>query len=80
VAENLTRTGVRRAGDDYQDIVALDVLVEWLEHLRRVMDEMDLRVSSFEHQIVTPRLLVLTVDEHSTLDGDCVSQVKHFDR
>ncbi len=29
---NRTRSGVRRAGDDYQDIVALDVLVDWLEH------------------------------------------------
>lgn len=32
MAENLTRTGVRRAGDDYQDIFALDILVEWIEH------------------------------------------------
>lgn len=30
-----TRTGVRRAGDDYQDGVALDLLVEWLEHPER---------------------------------------------
>jgi hypothetical protein len=30
-----TRTGVRRAGDDYQDVVALDLLVEWLEHPNR---------------------------------------------
>ncbi|MGA2145645.1 MAG: ATP-binding protein [Bryobacteraceae bacterium] len=30
-----TRTGVRRAGDDYQDIIALDLLVEWLEHPER---------------------------------------------
>lgn len=29
---NPTRSGVRRAGDDYQDVVALDVLVDWLEH------------------------------------------------
>ena len=29
---NYTRTGARRSGDDYQDIVALDILVEWLEH------------------------------------------------
>lgn len=28
----VTRSGARRLGDDYQDIVALDVLVEWLEH------------------------------------------------
>ncbi|MEX2302987.1 MAG: ATP-binding protein [Bryobacterales bacterium] len=27
-----TRSGVRRAGDDYQDIIALEVLVNWLEH------------------------------------------------
>jgi hypothetical protein len=27
-----TRTGARRSGDDYQDIIALDLLVEILEH------------------------------------------------
>ncbi len=27
-----TRTGVRRSGDDYQDVVALQLLVEMLEH------------------------------------------------
>ena len=27
-----TAPGVRRAGDDYQDIIALDLLVEMLEH------------------------------------------------
>ncbi|WP_157907200.1 hypothetical protein [Sorangium cellulosum] len=27
-----TRSGARRAGDEYQDIVALELLVEWLEH------------------------------------------------
>lgn len=30
-----TRTGARRAGDDYQDIVALEILVELLEHPTR---------------------------------------------
>lgn len=30
-----TRTGARRAGDDYQDIVALELLVEMLEHPTR---------------------------------------------
>ncbi len=30
-----TRTGARRSGDDYQDVVALDVFVEWLEHPER---------------------------------------------
>ena len=30
-----TRTGARRSGDDYQDVVALDLLVEWLEHPTR---------------------------------------------
>ncbi|MFN0070835.1 MAG: hypothetical protein ACKVVP_05025, partial [Chloroflexota bacterium] len=30
-----TRSGTRRAGDDYQDIVALDLLVELLEHPSR---------------------------------------------
>lgn len=27
-----SRTGARRSGDDYQDLLALEVLVEWLEH------------------------------------------------
>lgn len=27
-----TRSGARRAGDDYQDIIALEVVIEWLEH------------------------------------------------
>ncbi len=30
-----TRTGARRSGDDYQDIVAIDIFVEWLEHPER---------------------------------------------
>lgn len=30
-----TRTGVRRSGDYYQDIVALDIFVEMLEHPNR---------------------------------------------
>lgn len=30
-----TRTGARRSGDDYQDIVALDIMVEMLEHSDR---------------------------------------------
>ena len=30
--QQYTRTGARRAGDDYQDIIALEVLVEMLEH------------------------------------------------
>ena len=30
-----TRSGTRRAGDDYQDAVALDVLVDALEHADR---------------------------------------------
>jgi uridine kinase len=32
VASEYTRSGVRRAGDDYQDIIALALLIEWLEH------------------------------------------------
>ena len=28
----IKRSGTRRRGDGYQDVVALDVLVEWLEH------------------------------------------------
>lgn len=35
LAKKHTRTGVRRAGDDYQDLVALDLLVEFLEHPER---------------------------------------------
>jgi hypothetical protein len=31
----LTRSGTRRLGDDYQDVVALDVLLDWLEHTSR---------------------------------------------
>lgn len=27
-----TRSGTRRLGDEYQDLIALDVLVDWLEH------------------------------------------------
>jgi hypothetical protein len=32
VGSEYTRSGVRRAGDDYQDIVALELFVEMLEH------------------------------------------------
>ncbi|MGA3298240.1 MAG: hypothetical protein ABSD41_12430, partial [Candidatus Bathyarchaeia archaeon] len=32
-----TSTGVRRAGDDYQDIIALELLVEMLEHHTRYL-------------------------------------------
>ena len=35
VRSDYTRSGVRRAGDDYQDIIALVLLVEWLEHPER---------------------------------------------
>ena len=31
----LTRSGTRRLGDEYQDVQALDTLVEWLEHNER---------------------------------------------
>jgi len=31
----VTRSGARRLGDDYQDQVALEVLVDWLEHSQR---------------------------------------------
>lgn len=30
-----TRTGIRRSGDDYQDLVALDLIIEMLEHPTR---------------------------------------------
>src|SRR5947209_10164149 len=32
---NMKRSGTRRLGDDYQDAVALDVLIDWLEHSDR---------------------------------------------
>ena len=31
----ITRSGARRLGDDYQDVVALEMLVDWLEHSER---------------------------------------------
>jgi hypothetical protein len=31
----ITRSGARRLGDDYQDMIALDVLIDWLEHSKR---------------------------------------------
>jgi len=31
----ITRSGARRLGDEYQDLVALEVLVDWLEHSER---------------------------------------------
>ena len=31
----ITRSGARRLGDDYQDIVALEMLIDWLEHSDR---------------------------------------------
>jgi len=39
-----TRTGARRSGDDYQDIVALEFMMEWLEnphHYTRMVLEDD---------------------------------------
>lgn len=35
MSSRYTRTGVRRSGDDYQDIVALDLIIEMLEHPTR---------------------------------------------
>ncbi len=32
---HLTRSGTRRRGDAYQDIVAIDLMVDWLEHTDR---------------------------------------------
>ncbi len=32
---DLTRTGARRLGDEYQDLIAADILVTWLEHPTR---------------------------------------------
>ena len=31
----ITRSGARRLGDEYQDLIALEVLVDWLEHSER---------------------------------------------
>jgi hypothetical protein len=35
VRSSVTRSGARRLGDEYQDLVALDMLVEWLGHADR---------------------------------------------
>ena len=35
MSSEYTRTGARRSGDDYQDIIALDVMVDMLEHPKR---------------------------------------------
>src|SRR6266571_316202 len=35
VRSSITRSGARRLGDEYQDLVALDMLVEWLGHADR---------------------------------------------
>ena len=35
VRSSITRSGARRLGDEYQDLVALDVFVEWLGHADR---------------------------------------------
>jgi hypothetical protein len=35
VRSPITRSGARRLGDEYQDLVALEVLVDWLEHSER---------------------------------------------
>src|SRR6266567_2287707 len=35
VRSPITRSGARRLGDDYQDMVALEILVDWLEHSER---------------------------------------------
>src|SRR6266849_10128403 len=31
----ITRSGARRLGDEYQDLIALEVLVDWLGHSER---------------------------------------------
>src|SRR5690242_8404765 len=31
----LTRSGARRLGDNYQDLIGIDILLEWLEHADR---------------------------------------------
>lgn len=35
VRSPITRSGARRLGDEYQDLIALEVLVDWLEHSER---------------------------------------------
>lgn len=36
-ARRVRRSGSRRLGDDYQDLIALDVLIDWLEHYDRYL-------------------------------------------
>lgn len=31
----ITRSGARRLGDDYQDLIALEILIDWLGHSDR---------------------------------------------
>jgi len=35
VKSTITRSGARRLGGDYQDLIAFDVLIDWLEHSER---------------------------------------------
>ncbi len=35
VRSPITRSGARRLGDEYQDLIALEILVDWLEHSER---------------------------------------------
>ncbi len=50
-----------------------------LFHLWRVVDEMDLRIRSFEHQVIAPRLFVLAVNQHPALDRCHLRRIEHFD-
>ncbi len=37
-----------------------------------------LRIRSFEHQVIAPRLLVLPMNEHPALDGSDLPQIEHL--
>ncbi len=51
-----------------------------LLHLRRVTDEMDLRIRPFEHEVVASGLFVLTVNQDPALDRCHLRRIEHFDR
>jgi len=49
MSSEYTRTGVRRSGDDYQDIVALDLIIEMLEH----RGQMSSHAESYDKDLIT---------------------------
>jgi serine/threonine protein kinase len=48
-------------------------------HLSGVVNEIHLRVRSFQHQVIAPGLLVLAVNQHPALDRCHFPKVEHFD-